>query len=134
EESNTLAQRALEIVASRRFGPVLAPTIVQCWRGFSAAFSEFPFHVSVVYSAPLQVGPANLLWAEPTGYHASMVGFPYDDLDSWRAIYPPETFIAQLEKVATGFEQSNRKLQGLTTLTSIKAVERQALANEINLA
>ena len=69
------------------------------WRAFSGAFREFPFHVGVVYSAPLQLGPANLFWSEPTRYHATMVGFPYDDLDAWRAVYPPEIFIQQLEKV-----------------------------------
>ena len=69
------------------------------FRGFSAAFREFPFHVGVLYSGPQQLGPANLLWSEPTRYHATMVGFPYDDLDAWRAVYPPEIFIQQLEKV-----------------------------------
>ena len=31
---------------------------------------------------------------------AEMVGFPYDDLNGWRAIYPPEIFVQQFEKVA----------------------------------
>jgi len=132
--SPNLSQRALEIVASRRFGKTLAPDIVEAWTEFSAAFSEFPFHIGVVYTAPLQVGPANLLWAEPTGYRASMVGFPYDDLDSWRGVYPPETFIAQLEKVATGFEQALRKLRALTTVPPLKSHERHELISEINVA
>jgi len=129
-----LPQRAMEIVASRRFGKILGPAIVEAWGEFSAAFSEFPFHIGVVYTAPLQVGPANLLWAEPTGYHASMVGFPYDDLDSWRAAYPPETFITQLEKVATGFDQTVRKLEALTSLPALKTKELRALLGEINVA
>jgi hypothetical protein len=133
-DSADLAQRALKIVASRRFGKTLAPAIVEAWNEFSVAFSEFPFHIGVVYTAPLQVGPANLLWAEPTGYRASMVGFPYDDLDTWRAVYPPETFIAQLEKVAAGFGEAIRKLERLTPLTELKPDERQALLGEINVA
>lgn len=32
-----------------------------------------------------------------------MVGFPYDDLTGWRSVYPPQVFISQMEKVATGF-------------------------------
>jgi hypothetical protein len=34
-----------------------------------------------------------------------MVGFPYDDLPTWRAVYPPDVFIRQLDKVANGFDQ-----------------------------
>lgn len=98
-----LAGGQLAEVAERRFGKTLAPAVLAAWQRCSEAFREFPFNGGVVYSAPLQVGPANLLWAEPTGYHASMVGIPYDDLDGWRALYPAEVFIAQLEKVADGF-------------------------------
>jgi hypothetical protein len=58
----------------------------------------------------MQVGPANPLWGEPTGYRASMVGFPYDDLDAWRAVYPPEVFVGQFEKVAAGFERAQAGL------------------------
>ena len=77
--------------------------MVEAWRSFSAAFQEFPFDIGVVYSGPQQLGPANLLWAKATGYHASMVGFPYDDLDSWRGPYPAQTFIEQFQKVSDGF-------------------------------
>jgi len=101
---------AMARVAERRFGKQLAPAMVHAWQEYSDAFSEFPFHGSLVYSAPMQVGPANLLWGEPTGYRASMVGFPYDDLDAWRAVYPAEVFVGQFEKVAGGFERAHRRL------------------------
>jgi hypothetical protein len=95
---------ALYRVAVRRFGVTLAPAVVRAWKSWSAAFREFPFHIGTVYTAPLQYGPANLLWEAPTGYRATMIGFPYDDLASWRRVYPPDVFIAQLEKAAAGFE------------------------------
>jgi hypothetical protein len=101
---------AMARVAERRFGKELAPQVVGAWQEYSAAFSEFPFHGGLVYSAPMQLGPANPLWGEPTGYGASMVGFPYDDLDAWRAVYPPEVFIGQFEKVASGFEHAHANL------------------------
>lgn len=101
---------AMARVAERHFGAALAPQVVRAWQAYSEAFSEFPFHGSLVYNAPMQVGPANPLWGEPTGYHASMVGFPYDDLDAWRAVYPPEVFIGQFEKVADGFERAHAGL------------------------
>ena len=108
-EVDTLA--VLARVAARRYGKEMAPAVVRAWREFSDAFSEFPFHGGLVYNAPMQLGPANPLWGEPSGYHASMVGFPYDDLDAWRAVYPSEVFIGQFEKVAEGFERASASLQ-----------------------
>jgi hypothetical protein len=105
-----LAGGDLASVAKRRFGESLAPAVLAAWQQCSDAFREFPFNGGVVYSAPLQNGPSNLLWAEPTGYLCSMVGFPYDDLDGWRSIYPPEVFITQLEKVASGFRAAATSL------------------------
>jgi hypothetical protein len=90
-------------VALERFGDGLAPAVVEAWEIFSLAFREFPFDGTVVYNAPLQMGPANLLWAKPTGYHATMVGLPYDDLDAWRGNYPAEVFVNQMSKMADGF-------------------------------
>ena len=103
-------ETAMARVAERRFGKDLAPQVVGAWQEYSKAFSEFPFNGGVVYCGPMQVGPANPLWGEPTGYAASMVGFPYDDLDAWRAVYPPEVFIGQFEKVAAGFEHAHANL------------------------
>jgi hypothetical protein len=130
------ADEGMRRVAERRFGSGLAPCVVAAWRGFSTAFSEFPFHVGVLYSGPQQMGPANLLWSAPTGYHASMVGFPYDDLDGWRAIYPPEVFAGQMEKVAQGFgaalerlRTDAAKVEGLA-----RAAQRRALAGECRVA
>jgi hypothetical protein len=94
---------ALQAIARRRFGDKDAPKMIRTWNEVSAAFSEFPYHIGVVYNAPMQIGPANLLWEKPTGYRATMVGFPYDDLERWRSVYPSDVFIAQMEKVASGF-------------------------------
>lgn len=81
------------------------------WDECGTAFAEFPFHISVVYTAPLQAGPANLPWPKPTKYRATMVGCGYDDLNSWRAIYPADVFISQLEKTADGFFAAVKKLK-----------------------
>jgi hypothetical protein len=99
-------EQAMREVARRRFGETHGETVVKAWKEFSAAFREFPFHIGTVYHAPQQFGPANLLWGEPTGYRATMVGFCYDDLDTWRGSYPPEVFSAQLLKVADGFDRA----------------------------
>ncbi len=137
--SETLAcgsgDEAMKRVAQRRFGPTLGPEVVKAWRGFSAAFREFPYHGGLVYSGPQQMGPANLFWAEPTGYAASMVGFPYDDLNAWRAIYPPEIFVQQFEKVADGFDRALADLQAaMAHEPGTTPAQRRALAAECGVA
>jgi hypothetical protein len=74
------------------------------WSQFSNAFGEYPFDAGYVYRGPTQCGPANLLYPEPTGYRATMVGFPYDDVDGWRARYPADVLAAQFAKMAAGWE------------------------------
>ncbi|MBN2559372.1 MAG: hypothetical protein JXQ75_00375 [Phycisphaerae bacterium] len=124
---------AMQAVAERRFGGELAPAVVQAWREFSAAFSEFPFGGGL-YNAPMQFGPANLLWGEPTHYHAGPVGFPYDDLESWRTPYPAEVFIGQMEKVAEGFEQALDKFKQAALLAKIDARQHKACTREMAVA
>jgi len=103
--------KAMNEVARRRYGKALAPAMVKSWQQCSTAFSEFPFQGGLVYNAPLQVGPANLLYGNPTGYHATMVGIPYDDLESWRSIYPTDVFVGQFKKIADGFDAAINRLK-----------------------
>ena len=98
-------EAVLDAVARDRFGADGAPHARKAWTAFSSAFREFPFHVSVVYNAPQQYGPANLLWAAPSGYRATMVGFPYDDVNTWRGPYPAEVLASQFAKVARGWQE-----------------------------
>jgi hypothetical protein len=93
----------LDQLARERFGPEGASHARKAWKLTSDAFTEYPFDISVVYASPVQWGSANLLLPVKSGYHATMWGLPYDDLDGWRGPYPPETFAAQFEKVARGF-------------------------------
>jgi hypothetical protein len=131
---------AMNAVAQRRFGPQIAPFVVKAWKQFSKAFKQFPYHQSTLYSAPLQTGPSNPLWGELTGYHATMVGFPYDDLAAWRAVYPTQVFIDQFEKVASGFEEGILPLEKLhkqiTTSDGDTVTDNgsDALAREIDVA
>lgn len=119
---------SLDTLARKRHGESHAAVAATFWRECSAAFREFPYHIGCVYQAPLQMGPANPLWPAPTGYTACMVGIPYDDLKSWRSIYPEEIFINQLEKVASGFETAIAKLRAAV------AAPPAALAEEMSFA
>ena len=122
---------AMISVAEKWFGRDTAPHVVNAWCGYSRAFSHFPYHQTVVYRAPLQNGPSNLIWAEPTNFKSSMVGFAYDDLDKWRAVYPPEVFVALLDSVADGFDRTMTELSGNVNLEEYKNTN---LAREIDIA
>lgn len=126
-------KEALDKVAQRRYGSA-ADAVVEAWYGFSAAFREFPYHIGVVYNAPVHSGPANLLWEKPTGYSATMVGIGYDDLKKWRSIYPEEVFISQLYKVADGFESAVRMLRLKTADLTLDADQSDDLNGEMRIA
>ncbi len=126
-------EAAMNRVAERRFGQSLATLVVTSWKSYSAAFSEFPFHPGLVYSAPLQAGPANPLWEKATGYQASMVGLPYDHLDAWRAVYPAEVFIGQLQKVANGFASALSILKTSSLKLTLSRSQRIGLDKEMDV-
>ena len=88
-------------------------TVEQAGECFSDAFDHFPFDLNVAYFAPQNYGPSNLLFDRPTGFEATMVGYPYDDLEGWRSIYPEEVFEEQFLRLSQGWEQGNRLLEEL---------------------
>ena len=75
----------------------------------------------------MQFGPSNLLWESPTRLKATMIGFPHDDLDGWRGVYPPDVFIAQLDKVADGFERAAATLLDPTLKNERSVAEAAAI-------
>jgi hypothetical protein len=100
-----LASKPLDLIARDRYGESAAPVALKAWEIFSEAFREFPFSIGVVYGAPCNVGCMNLLYAENTGYIATMVGIAYDDLEQWRDIYPEEIFEEQFRKLTDGWRE-----------------------------
>ncbi|MBX7259047.1 MAG: hypothetical protein K1Y02_21975 [Candidatus Hydrogenedentes bacterium] len=94
----------LDALATQNYGEHGAAQARKAWHAFSTAFQEYPFHHSVMYFSPVHLGPSNPLYREKTGYTATMTGIPYDDLTTWRGPYPVDTFIAQFEKTAQGWQ------------------------------
>ncbi|MBQ4516661.1 MAG: hypothetical protein II978_07720 [Clostridia bacterium] len=77
-----------------------AETVKKAAKIFSDAFREFPFHLDSVYHGPQNAGPSNLLFEKPTGFTATMTGYSYDDIDTWRANYPREVYLNQYKKLS----------------------------------
>lgn len=94
-----------------KFGNVAGQLIAEATNAFSRAFREFPFDLNVLYTAPQNYGPANLLHMKPTGFDATMIGFPYDDLQGWRGIYPESVFAKQFMKLASGWKKGLQLLE-----------------------
>ncbi len=70
------------------------------------ALNEFPPELHVEYRGPHNPGPSNPLYIEKTGYTATMTGFAYDDIDTWRFDYPVDVYVGQLIKVVEGLEKA----------------------------
>ena len=98
----------LERVSRELYGDRAAPLARKAWTKLSEAFSRYPFHNATLHCAPHHWGPANPLYSKPTGRAATMVGFPFDDLKSWRSIFPAETYIRRCREVAEGFDEGSR--------------------------
>ncbi len=101
----------LDRVAERHYGADAVPLVRQAWHAYSEGFRDYPY--GAVYCGPHHMGPANPLYFQPTGYAATMVGIPYDDLPKWCSFYPPEVWIEQMEKVRAGFSRGNDLWRGL---------------------
>jgi hypothetical protein len=101
-----------EKMAENDFGSKAADDICSAWKFFSDAFAEFPLHhTAQLYCAPQNMGPANLLYKNPTGYSATMTCYPYDDLASWCGRhYPEEIFEEQFRKISEGWENGLKAL------------------------
>ncbi len=122
----------LDRLALERFGAEGAPHARKAWTLMSDAFREYPFHISVVYTSPVQCGPANPLYPAKTGYSATMWGIPYDDLTGWRGPYLPEVFAGQFEKIAEGWRPGIAELQ--TAVDATPAEQRDAVRADVRFA
>ena len=80
-------------------------TLTEVFRIFSDAFDHYPFCLQSAYNGPQQSTPANLLYPAPSGFSATMVCYPYDDLELWRGIFPTESYVEQLEKMAKKWQE-----------------------------
>jgi len=101
----------LNALSKKYYGEKATPFVRKAWTQFSEAFREYPYHISTVYQGPQQVGPANPFYIQPTGMISTMVGFPYDDLSHWKAVYPEKIWADQMAKVAEGFEKGCKTLK-----------------------
>ena len=116
-----LLRKSKETLAKEKYGDNATSLILKACHKFSEAFKEFPLHrTSQLYLAPQNYGPMNLLFNKPTNYNATMLGFPYDDLENWCGNHFPEyVFEKQFKKLSEGWAIGIKYL--LDAKTKIKA-------------
>ena len=95
----------LDRIAESLYGAKARPLVRQAWTAFAEGYRHFPFSCAVVYHGPQEMGPANPLYRERTGYKATMVGIPYDDVKGWCSQYPPDVWANQMARVRDGFDR-----------------------------
>jgi hypothetical protein len=94
------------------YGTKAAPIVDRAQKLMCDGFRQFPFNIVVLYVAPHNYGPMAPFCAEETGYAATMVGFPYDDLTKWRNIYPEDVFENQFEILCNKWKHGLDILEG----------------------
>jgi hypothetical protein len=114
---------AMRNVAVRRFGEAAADGVVEAWNLLSDAYGEFPFDIDVCYNGPQCLGPSNLLYAKPSGFVATQVGFAFDDLDGWRGPYSAQTLQSQFQKLSDLWEKGVEALDRLRKSHPSEAME-----------
>jgi len=93
-----------------------ADTVREAVSYFCKGFSEYPFDVRHIYDGPSNAGAANPLYPKPTGIHATMTCYPYDDLNAWCArVYTPEILESQYAKLCASWEKGLEVLEAMPT-------------------
>ena len=120
---------ALQRLAVSEYGEEAAPTVREAWRLCSESYRQYPYHIVMLYKGPQHMGPSNPILSHPSGYNATMVGLPYDNLDGWRAVYPTDIWLQQMDLCAQGFQDGAQLLE--KARDGVSGHFRNALDNEV---
>ncbi len=123
------------------YGKEAAPVVDRAQKLMCDGFRQFPFNIIVLYIAPHNYGPMSLFYPEDSGHQATMVGFPFDNLERWRSIYPADVFEKQFsllsEKwkhgldVATGYESSDPMYNEFVSMSRVCYCHFKSTHNQI---
>ena len=100
-------------------GETVAKGVYDAQLMLSEAFSHYPFYLDTLYFGPQNYGPMAPFFLKPTGYEASMVGYPYDDVQKWAGIYPVSVYEEEYRQLITLWEK------GLCALSKYQGADQQ---------
>ncbi len=93
---------------------------------FSKAFTEYPFHVNVIYGGGHTLACGHLWEIEPSTRPCSMVCFTYDDYETWTNPYGLESYIRQFTLVCEGWQEGIKLLKDVSGNTQFEECKRMA--------
>ncbi|MBQ4527763.1 MAG: hypothetical protein II998_06805 [Clostridia bacterium] len=102
-----------------------AENVKKAGKIFGDALSRYPFDFEGVYRGPANSGAANPLYAEPSGMKATMTGYAYDDLDTWRTIFSVDIYENRFRQM------SEKWAEGLKLLSDIADTELKDMAEAV---
>jgi hypothetical protein len=80
-----------------------------------------------------ECGPSNLMYPKRTGYTATMVGFPFDDVQSWVGTQTIESYTSKLSALLRKWEQGLALLENVRGNDNVTELIRYAKVVYINL-
>ncbi len=80
---------------------------------FSRAFGHYPFDKDFAYVGPTNSGVANPFYETPTGRHATMTCYAYDDLPTWCLHYPADVLEKQFGLLCNEWEKGVEILENM---------------------
>ena len=87
------------------YGEDIGRVVYRAQKYMSSAFENYPFSVDVVYFGPHNFSVSSPFFLNNTNYEATMVGFPYDDLEKWADIYPVEVYANQYKLLCNQWQK-----------------------------
>jgi hypothetical protein len=125
---------SLRSLYERVFSPDIIDKVEKACDLFSDAFDSFPFDLDVLYNAPHNYGPENLFYGNPTGFRATMIGFPYDDSQNWSGRFTPEILEKQFGLLANKWGEGLKILKSIPLSTVSESEELSELTDSAEAA
>ena len=100
---------------------------------FSDAYRNYPFDISTLYFGPQALGATNLMYPENTGFEATMVTYPYDDIKSWAGDKGVAEYKECLTRLLDGWKIGLDMLEGVDGNEAFCEYKRFASVLYINL-
>ena len=110
-----------------------APKIKKAVSLFSEGYKSYPYDIRTLYMSNQECGASNLMYPQKTGYKATMVGFPFDDVQSWVGTHTIESYTSKLSALLEKWEHGLALLENVRGNDNVTELIRYAKVVYINL-
>lgn len=110
-----------------------AKLVKEAVKYFSEGFRHFPHTIGTLYQGAQELGPSNLLYAEKTGYNATMVTYAHDDYNAWRGYYSVDSFFDMLDSLLNNWQKGLDILKAVRGNDELVRLKRYAEVIYVNI-